>query len=302
MQESTGFRLQTIDQKMKMKQQLWRNLVIGAAFVWIAHTASAQVYISHTVSQPAALVVSAGPDQSACTGDSVLLGGLPSAQGGSGSYTYNWQPPTGVSDPTSANPAAAPSGTQAYTLTVSDGNGCTNTDQVTVTAANINANFVFSTNLLQASFTNATVGASSYLWDFGDGLTSTFANPSHTYANPGAYNVCLIANPGGPCQDSICSTVTVSLVGITPARQGVLVVYPNPAVGSDLHFALRELSLTEPVQIRLYDAVGRLVRTYEGPAAQEIHTIRRNGLAKGSYSYQLRSGEGLVFEGKIILE
>ena len=287
---------------MKMKQQLWRNLVIGAAFVWISHTASAQVYILHNFSQPAALVVSAGPDQSACTGDSVLLGGTPSATGGSGTYTYNWQPPIGVSDPTVANPAAAASGTQAYTLTVTDTNGCVSTDQVTVTAASINANFVFSTNLLQAIFTNSTVGASSYLWDFGDGLTSTFANPSHTYSSPGTYNVCLTANPGGSCEDSICSTVTVSLVGVTPARQGVLVVYPNPASGSDLHFALREMSLTEPVQIELYDAVGRLVRTYEGPAGQEIHTIRRNGLANGSYSYRLKGGEGVVFEGKIILE
>lgn len=285
-----------------MKQHIWRNLLIGIVFVWITNSASGQVYIAHSINQPAALVVDAGTDQTGCSGDSLQIGGNPSAAGGSGAFIYNWQPPTGLSDPTSANPMASPAGTQAYTLTVMDTNGCSSSDLVNVTAANLNANFTFSTNLLQASFTNSTVGATGYLWSFGDGSTSTFANPSHTYANAGSYQVCLTANPGGACEDSICTTVTVVSVGVDPRLNGHLSVYPNPVSGTDLHFALTDLNLDEQVRIQLYDAMGRLVRDYEGPAHQEIHTIRRNGLANGSYSYRLRSGEAVVFEGKIIVE
>ena len=40
-------------------------------------------------------------------------------------------------------------------------------------------------------FTDKSPGASSWLWDFGDGSTSTDQNPSHSYANEGSYDVTL---------------------------------------------------------------------------------------------------------------
>ncbi len=46
------------------------------------------------------------------------------------------------------------------------------------------------------------------MWQFGDGNTATNANPSHTYAVSGTYNVCLIAtNSCGA--DTLCQLVTV---------------------------------------------------------------------------------------------
>jgi len=39
------------------------------------------------------------------------------------------------------------------------------------------------------SFTDNSIDAASYLWDFGDGNSSTFANPRHTYADTGNYVV-----------------------------------------------------------------------------------------------------------------
>lgn len=41
-----------------------------------------------------------------------------------------------------------------------------------------------------ATFTNLSVDAEEYYWEFGDGGTSTLENPTHIYA-PGIYNVCL---------------------------------------------------------------------------------------------------------------
>ena len=38
-------------------------------------------------------------------------------------------------------------------------------------------------------FTNQSGGTKFYNWDFGDGSTSTLENPTHTYAQPGVYNV-----------------------------------------------------------------------------------------------------------------
>lgn len=49
------------------------------------------------------------------------------------------------------------------------------------------------------NFTDASAnGPDTWLWDFADGNTSTEQNPSHTFAAPGAYNVCLtVSNAAG---------------------------------------------------------------------------------------------------------
>ena len=43
------------------------------------------------------------------------------------------------------------------------------------------------------TLTNESTYATSYLWDFGDGTTSTESNPSHTYATNGIYTISLTA-------------------------------------------------------------------------------------------------------------
>jgi len=51
------------------------------------------------------------------------------------------------------------------------------------------------------TFTNSSSNAATYTWDFGDGSSSTLANPTHTYIDPGVYNVKLIATSTYGCQN-----------------------------------------------------------------------------------------------------
>jgi gliding motility-associated-like protein len=53
------------------------------------------------------------------------------------------------------------------------------------------------------NFTNTSIDGVSYQWDFGDGGTSTLANPSHTYTAFGEYNVTLIATNAFGCTDTL---------------------------------------------------------------------------------------------------
>jgi gliding motility-associated-like protein len=46
-------------------------------------------------------------------------------------------------------------------------------------------------------------GIASYEWDFGDGNTSTAANPSHTYTTPGIFTLRLVITTNGGCKDSV---------------------------------------------------------------------------------------------------
>lgn len=50
-------------------------------------------------------------------------------------------------------------------------------------------------------FNNNTSQAADFLWDFGDGSTSTDTSPEHTYNNPGEYNVSLKAITGKGCEE-----------------------------------------------------------------------------------------------------
>jgi gliding motility-associated-like protein len=52
---------------------------------------------------------------------------------GSGGLLYSWLPTTGLTNPAIATPLASPATTTTYTLTVSDQNGCSDTDAVTLT-------------------------------------------------------------------------------------------------------------------------------------------------------------------------
>lgn len=78
-------------------------------------------------------VASAGTDQYVVAGTADFLGGAPSASGGSGNYTYSWQPALTYTPSGSVpNPLVNASAT-VYTLTVTDVvTGCTDSDDIAV--------------------------------------------------------------------------------------------------------------------------------------------------------------------------
>lgn len=74
------------------------------------------------------LAVDAGDTQSFC--DFFELNAM--ASGGAGGYTYSWSPAGPLNDPTSATPTGSVDETTVFTVMVTDTDGCTTTDTVTV--------------------------------------------------------------------------------------------------------------------------------------------------------------------------
>jgi gliding motility-associated-like protein len=58
----------------------------------------------------------------------------------------------------------------------------------------------------KVNFINQSSSGVTFFWDFGDGTTSNWQTPSHTYTNPGSFTVKLrVTNPNG-CTDSLIKT------------------------------------------------------------------------------------------------
>ena len=104
------------------------------------------------------------------------------------------------------------------------------------------ANFTSTSSALTASFTDTSTDSdgtiASRSWAFGDGTTSTTANPSKTYAAAGTYNVTLTVTDNGGLTHSKTSAVTVSSGGGNVLSNGVAVTGISGAKGSKQYWTL----------------------------------------------------------------
>ncbi len=74
------------------------------------------------------------------------------------------------------------------------------------------------------TFANASTNSGSFLWNFGDGGTSTALNPSHTYMNPGSYTVSLTAS-GGACGSD--TETLLNYIVVDPNLPCAITMNPN---------------------------------------------------------------------------
>jgi gliding motility-associated-like protein len=81
---------------------------------------------------------------------------------------------------------------------------------------------------LTVNFTDQTTpAATSWLWNFGDGQTSTARNPSHAYTATGNFNVTLTTTSGGSCPGSITKNAFVTIQPPTATIGGTLAACVN---------------------------------------------------------------------------
>ncbi|MFZ9942277.1 MAG: PKD domain-containing protein [Bacteroidia bacterium] len=99
-------------------------------------------------------------------------------------------------------------GNYNVSLIVADSAGCTDTltqtqaVQVTGTYSNFVSSDPSGCAPWSVSFTDSSVNAASWVWDFGDGFTSSSPNPNHTYQQPGVYSVILITYDSSGCSSA----------------------------------------------------------------------------------------------------
>jgi gliding motility-associated-like protein len=143
----------------------------------------------------------------------------------SGNTINSWQWDFGDGNTaTTQNPAHTYTGTGNYavTLKVTSDKGCTRSfgkPQYIQIASGVLADFDYAPAVnscsapLEINFNNKSVasGSVNYLWDFGDGQTSTDRDPRHTYTANGSYTVILMAINNSGCRDTVRKTNLIVL-------------------------------------------------------------------------------------------
>ncbi|WP_222166037.1 gliding motility-associated C-terminal domain-containing protein [Edaphocola aurantiacus] len=157
------------------------------------------------------------PDISACVHAAVDF-----PDSSSNAISYQWDFGDGTQATTSpTSHVYTQSGTYTARLIVGNPNTCNKFDTIYVTVtvhSTPTALFTFSPTVGEPNepftFTNMSRGATSYLWNFGDGRSSTETNPVFEYRRSGTYEVCLTATNEFNCSDKICKELTASIYPI----------------------------------------------------------------------------------------
>jgi gliding motility-associated-like protein len=173
---------------------------------------------------PSSLTAEAGSGGALClgSGDSVMLGGFPTAVGGTPAYTYTWSPLAGLNLTNPANPEAFPDTTTTYYLTVTDAQGCTSTDSAIVRVyPTLTANAGIDTSVC-ATFPAQLGGTPTATGGFGSGYT-------YIWSPTGGVSDINAANP--TATPSILTTYTVVVFdpnGCSATDNVTVAVRPNP--------------------------------------------------------------------------
>ena len=215
--------------------------------------------------------------------------------------------------------SATLAGSPVVCVTVADSSGCSSSDCITLGASPVlggcQAYFVIypdSFNSPAGYYTGYNYSSGSYgvnvLWDFGDGSTSTNPYPSHNYATPGIYIVCLTVGVAGTsCYDTYCDSsfyafktaaglmthlsISSAAAGInSPSATAAIQLYPNP-VNSELNIS----TSARIDQARILGTDGQLMMERKSSATR----IDVSKLPAGVYILEL-SAEGQISRNKFI--
>ncbi|MCD4736039.1 MAG: T9SS type A sorting domain-containing protein, partial [Bacteroidales bacterium] len=170
---------------------------------------------------PAVLTVNASATPAEiCEGETSQLFAF--ASGGSGNYTFEWTPQTGLSDPNALDPTASPTATTNYSVTVDDGN-TTATSSVTLTVNPVPETPVIN----QENNSLVSSAAEGNQWYDSSGPVSSATGQVFYPAYTDDFYV-IVTNASG-CESEQSNIIHFIFTGISELSNGEMInIYPNP--------------------------------------------------------------------------
>lgn len=252
---------------------------------WQGDIAIDNITVSETVSSAVAGFTFTQPT---CAGDPVVF--TDNSTGSGLNYNWDFGPNALPNSATGIGPHTVlynNSGVENVSLTVSNVAGSDNLSQSILIDDTPSVNFAWNNvGNDTVEFLNQTSNALDFVWDFGDGNSSTDLQPTHVYASPGVYTVTLDA-------ENVCgiSTITKTVsVGVNAVHNntefGSVLVYPNPNDGL-INIDLSGISESMNIEASLMDVRGVIVRDIGTIHSNSKLTLDVSDLAGGIYLLRL---------------
>jgi len=186
-----------------------------------------------------------------------------------------------------------------YFCIISDPNAICPEDTSTISTIHYldypTAAFIYSDSALLVSFTNNSMNANLYEWNFGDGISSNTSHPIHQYVNSGTYTIYLIAENN--CNtDTTYQTITLTMIGIEETENAALFIYPNPTNGACIIDI--KINGSPNGSIQLLDLNGKIIMEQFVNKNRTELNLRK--LERGEYMILYQSKEQSIIK-KIIL-
>ncbi len=162
------------------------------------------------------------------------------------------------------------------------------------------AGFTYSQTGNACNFTDTSlvydIPNTTWFWDFGDGITSTSEDPSHTYTSNGTFMACLTVTD--TCKVStICQQIVVNTAGLTEFENTNVNVYPIPA--TDWIKVATEQSNAALVEV--YTLSGKILIRERVLHAEKPHYLGVSGLKNGQYYLRVTDDENNISHHPIIV-
>ncbi len=197
-----------------------------------------------------------------------------------------------------------------YNLQVTDSFGCISNSSFDYTSIHVKADFEFDPQTgeapLEVTFTDKSIRASKYKWEFGDDSTSTLSNPPpHIYYKPGEYSVKLTIESDLHCIDSLRPETKVVVV---PSALDIPNVFtPNDDGLNDIF--IPETKSLRFLNIEIFSRSGIMVYSFNGDGEKLKNWKGWNGninnssvkAAPGVYFYLIRAlgWDDVYYNGKL---
>ncbi|HXB13511.1 MAG TPA: T9SS type A sorting domain-containing protein, partial [Bacteroidia bacterium] len=208
--------------------------------------------------------------------------------GGTSAYTYSWAP----GGQTNATVTGLVAGT--YTVTVTDGNGCTATVTAAITQPTVLTltGFATDTAICKGNCTNVNAtaggGSPSYTYAWNTGATTSSVNVCPLVKT--TYTVSL-TDANGCTAAPVTVTVDVSsCLGINEvgSLDEQVKFYPNPFSQS----VNVNVEVSGPVTVTMFNVMGQNVGAYT--MNKGLNTINTSGMASGVYTVQVKTPSGIM--------
>jgi gliding motility-associated-like protein len=269
------------------------NLAVGSYNVLVTDANGCFTVVGAQVTQPLfPLTVAIIPPPPRCPGVRFQIFG--NATGGTGPYTYNWTPTSGISNPSTANPYVTYDVDIIYTLTVTDINGCVATARDTVFVYDKpQADFlpIYTTtdsvyyNEQKVRVRNLSYPDSlGYAWTFGDETSpDSIFQPIHKYYVEGTYQITLIVISEEGCRDTAVRVITYRNI---PDIYVPNAFSPNGDGVNDF-FSIATINIRN-FTVQIFDRWGNMLYTSKDPFFRWDGAANTLPLPEGVYTYILK--------------